>query len=130
MSGDPVVPRLAVCVTCRAGREPQEDEPRPGRALYEALAARAAAPGGPDVELVAVECLSLCDRGCAAAISGGGKWSYLLGRLDPDKADDLLSYAQAYAASKTGLVLPSRRAASLADMVQGRMPPAVWPPEP
>ena len=53
-----------------------------------------------------------------------GKWSYLLGGLDAAMADDLMTYAAAYAASRTGLVLPSRRPASLATMVKGRMPPA------
>ncbi len=123
MSDTPPRPRLAVCVTCRAGEEPSEDIPRPGRRLFDALyAATAAAPDAP-CELLPVECLSLCDRGCAAAVSLEGKWSYLLGRLDAGMAHDLLAYVRAYAASKTGLVLPSKRAASLAEMVQGRMPP-------
>jgi predicted metal-binding protein len=115
-------PRLAVCVTCKAGTEIDDDSPRPGRRLYDALAARC---GGEDaaVELMPVECLSLCDFGCSAAISLAGKWSYLLGDLDEAMADDLLTYARAYAISRTGLVLPSRRPASLAAMVKGRMPP-------
>ena len=113
-----VRPRLAVCVTCRAGVE-DETAVRPGRTLFEALAARC----GDDVELMPVECLSLCERGCSAAISAAGKWSYLLGELDEAKADDLLAYARAYAVSRTGLVLPSKRPASLVSMVKGRMPP-------
>ncbi len=78
-----------------------------------------------DVEILPVECLSVCDRGCSAAISVAGKWSYLLGGLDAGMADDLLAYARAYAGSRTGLVLPSRRPASLATMVLGRIPPTV-----
>ena len=113
-------PRLAVCVTCRAGREIDDLRPRPGRVLYEALAARAAG----EAELMEVECLSVCDRGCSVAISVAGKWSYLLGGLEAGMADDLLTYARAYGVSKTGLVLPSKRPASLATMVLGRMPPS------
>ncbi|MBV9511874.1 MAG: DUF1636 domain-containing protein [Caulobacteraceae bacterium] len=115
-------PRLAVCVTCKAGQEPAEGELRPGRRLFDALAERCSDADAP-VELMAVECLSLCERGCSAAVSLAGKWSYLLGGLDAGKADDLLTYARAYAASKTGLVLPSKRPASLAAMVMGRIPP-------
>ena len=74
------------------------------------------------VELREVVCLSSCDQGCAAAISAPGKWTYLLGRLDPALAPDLLAYATAYAASRTGTVLPSKRPASLARMVLGRVP--------
>ena len=115
-------PRLAVCVTCKAGLEIEGDEPRPGRLFYEALLARCAGQD-PAVDLMPVECLSLCERGCSAAISVAGKWSYLLGGLDQSLADDLLAYARAYAISKTGLVLPSKRPASLANMVMARMPP-------
>jgi predicted metal-binding protein len=74
------------------------------------------------VDLQAVKCLSACDHGCAAAIAMPGKWRYLLGRLDPSLAGDLLDYAAVYAAHPTGTVLPSKRAASLAHMVLGRMP--------
>jgi predicted metal-binding protein len=115
-------PRLAVCVTCKAGVEIDDDGPRPGRRLYDALATRCGDDGAA-VELMPVECLSLCDFGCSAAISVAGKWSYLLGDLDESMAEDLLTYARAYAISKTGLVLPSRRPAALATMVKGRMPP-------
>jgi predicted metal-binding protein len=111
-----------VCVTCKAGAEIESDEIRPGRKLHDALAERCLGEDAP-VDLLAVECLSLCDHGCSAAISVAGKWSYLLGGLDEAMADDLLTYARAYAVSKTGLVLPSKRPAALATMVMGRMPP-------
>jgi predicted metal-binding protein len=74
------------------------------------------------VELREVSCLSLCEHGCAAAIAMPGKWRYLLGRLRPELAGDLLQYARLYAAHPTGTVLPSKRAASLARMVMGRVP--------
>ena len=119
-------PRLAVCVTCRAGREIDDDAPRPGRILFETLSALCAGADAP-VDLLPVECLSLCDDGCSAAISIQGKWSYLLGELDAALAGDILTYARAYGTSKTGLVLPSRRPASLATMVKGRMPPVDAP---
>jgi predicted metal-binding protein len=81
----------------------------------------------PNMRLRGVKCLSSCDHGCAAAISAPGKWTYLLGRLDPSLAADLLTYAEAYARSPTGTVLPSRRPASLARMVLGRMPDLTEP---
>jgi len=100
----------------------EDEAPRPGRLLFEALSARCEGDD-PAADLLPVECLSLCDQGCSAAISVAGKWSYLLGGLDQTMADDLLTYARAYAVSKTGLVLPSKRPTSLANMVMGRMPP-------
>jgi predicted metal-binding protein len=123
-SPDPIAPRprLAVCVTCKAGLEIEGDTPRPGRLFYDALVERCA-DAEVTVDLMPVECLSLCDHGCSAAISVPGKWSYLLGGLDAAIVDDVLTYARAYANSKTGLVLPSKRPASLANMVMARMPP-------
>lgn len=118
---DPLVPVLHVCVTCRAGSPPTDGEATPGRRMYDAVAALLDA-GAPAVRLREVACLSSCDAGCAAAISAPGKWSYLLGRLDAGLAADVLAYAETYARSKTGTVLPSRRPASLARMVLGRMP--------
>ena len=92
-----------------------------GRVLHDAIAALIQS-GEPTVQLREVICLSSCDNGCAAAISAPGKWSYLLGRLHPGLAADLLAYAETYGQSKTGTVLPSRRPASLARVVLGRMP--------
>jgi predicted metal-binding protein len=113
------IPTLYVCVTCRAGLPLPEDGVPPGQYMHDAIAAHGNAGL---VALQAVKCLSSCDHGCAAAIAMPGKWRYLLGRLDPSLAGDLLDYAATYAAHPTGTVLPSKRAASLAHMVLGRMP--------
>jgi predicted metal-binding protein len=116
-------PRLILCTTCRAGQIPAEGETAPGALLCAAvrglIAARATEPL---VELCEVACLANCDRGCCAAITMPGKWTYLLGRLNAGLAGDLLAYAACYAESSTGTVLPSRRPASLRDMIIGRVP--------
>ncbi len=114
-----MTPVLHVCITCRAGLPLAEGETPPGRRMHEALAAH---PDAEAVVLREVSCLSVCDSGCAAAIAMPGKWSYLLGGLAPALAGDLLAYARLYAAHPTGTVLPSKRAASLARMVMGRLP--------
>jgi len=113
------IPTLHVCVTCRAGRPLPDDAIPPGRFMHDAIAAH---PHAGRVALREVTCLSSCDNGCAAAIEMPGKWRYLLGRLDPSLAGDLLDYAATYAAHPTGTVLPSKRPASLAAMILGRMP--------
>jgi predicted metal-binding protein len=112
-------PTLHVCTTCRAGLPLPDGETPMGRFLHSAVAAH---PAASAVDLREVTCLSLCDNGCAAAISEPGKWSYLLGRLSPALAGDLLDYAASYARSATGTVMPSRRAPSLARMILGRVP--------
>jgi len=116
-----LVPTLHVCTTCRAGQVLADGDPRPGQIMLNAVAALLD-PQAPAVDLKEVVCLSSCDHGCAAAISAPGKWTYLLGRLEPGMAPDLLRYAETYARSATGTVLPSRRPASLARVVLGRMP--------
>jgi len=116
----PEKPTLHVCVTCRAGKPLEEGQVPPGRYLFDAVAV--ALGDDPVVELREVVCLSSCDAGCAAAISQPGKWTYLLGRLDPPLVPDLLTYAASYAAHRTGTVLPSKRPPSLARMILGRMP--------
>ncbi len=116
---------LHVCVTCRAGTEKLPGVPVPGQVLHDRagrLLAEAAVPG---LRLQAVECLAVCRDGCAASIAMPGKWSYLLGRLSPEKVADLLDFAALYRASKTGTVMPSRRAASLGDAILGRVPSMV-----
>ena len=113
---------LHVCVTCRAGRPLPEDGTPPGAHLFAAIAGLLEGSEAPPVELRDVACLASCERGCAAAISMPGKWSYLLGGLSIAKAGDLLAYASAYRDSKTGTIMPSRRPASLADMILARFP--------
>ena len=116
---------LHVCTTCRAGQPPADAVDPPGAALHRRLRALLAERPAAPVRLLEAKCLSNCDNGCAAAIAMPGKWSYLLGGLDLDRAADLLEYAAIYAASQTGAVLPSKRPASLARMVHGRIPALV-----
>ena len=113
---------LHVCITCRAGTEPLPGVPVPGAVLHDVAGRLLAERDGSGLRLLGVECLAVCRDGCAASISMPGKWSYLLGRLTPDKAADLLTFAASYRGSRTGTVMPSRRPASLADMVLGRVP--------
>lgn len=113
---------LHVCTTCRAGVEPAADRPLPGTMLHERLETLLAGRPDAPVRLLEAKCLSNCAQGCSAAIAMPGKWSYLLGGLDLDVAADLLDYAATYAASASGVVMPSKRPASLAAMVHGRIP--------
>jgi predicted metal-binding protein len=116
-------PRLIICTTCRAGRALAAAEATPGAQLYselDRLLTRAA--GRAPIELREIACLANCARGCSGAIAMPGKWTYLLGFLSVENAADLLTYGAAYASSSNGTVLPSRRPASLRDVVIGRVP--------
>ena len=113
---------LTICTTCRMGTAKRDGVPAPGQVLHDRVSALLAQADAAPLRLQGVECLAVCNDGCAAAIAGPGKWSYLLGRLTPDKAGDLLAFAASYGASRTGTVMSSRRPASLADMILGRIP--------
>ena len=113
---------LTVCTTCRMGSPYRDGVPVPGQVLHDRLSALLSQADDTRLRLQGVECLAVCNDGCAAAIAGPGRWSYLLGRLTPDKAADLLTFAETYRLSRTGTVMPSRRPSSLADMILGRVP--------
>ena len=121
--------RLMVCTTCRAGRVLAEAETPPGMELYDALAGLLAAGHDAPIVLEEVACLACCERGCAIAIAMPGKWTYLIGKLTPGHAADVLAYAAAYVASRAGAVLPSRRPESLREAVLARIPDLA-PPTP
>jgi predicted metal-binding protein len=109
---------LHICTTCRAGLPLAEGETAPGQHLFNTVMSHATGA----LKVLPVKCLSSCDHGCAAAISAPGKWTYLLGGLTPALVPDLLAYAATYAQHPTGTVLPSKRPASLAKMILGRVP--------
>lgn len=111
-------PRLLVCITCAGGAAREEGVSPPGRLLLDRVAANAPFA----LQVSGVKCLSACKRGCAAALMQPGKWSYLLGGMQPEHAADLLAYAQAYGASDTGAVPRASRPEALQGSVLGRVP--------
>jgi predicted metal-binding protein len=121
-------PQLFVCVSCwrggiaRSGDAAQTD----GRRLYDALQSLAHARNeAAAIQILPMLCFANCERGCSVGIAARGKWSYLMGHLGPEHAADLLTYAETYAAAKTGVVLPSKRPASLEKTVIARFPAAL-----
>ena len=133
-------PVLHICLTCKvagpaapsapapaapasAANDPTGQESAAGTRLHDAVVHRLEAIGGPaPVRVNPVSCMSNCEQGCTAALSAPGKWSYIAGFLRPELADDLLDYAVTYASSKSGVVMPSKRAPSLRNVVVARLP--------
>ena len=112
---------ILVCVTCRAG---DEQGPRPGQLLFEALQARLAGADASHIALTPVECLSVCKRPCTLALAAPGKWTYVVGDLDRDaNLDDILEAATRFAATPDGLVPWRERPQSFRKGVISRTPP-------
>ena len=120
--------KLFVCITCRLFGETTEDrEARPGARLMEMLLQRLE-DGEPDIEIVPVECLSNCTRGCTVAVSGPGKWTYVIGALDPEQhADDLLRFARLHQAHADGLPVWRERPVHIRKNTIARVPPLPQP---
>lgn len=122
----PPQPTLFICISCGRGGEFQGEagSTPDGKRLYEALQSLLVDAGAarPPVKLCPAVCFANCERGCTAAIASPGKWSYMLGDLDVEHAADILVYADAYARSTSGVVLPSGRPASLQKSIVARFP--------
>ena len=119
---DPPPAELLVCVKCKAGRPVAEDEPTPGRRLFDALEA-AGAPQG--VTVTAVECLQNCDRGCTVALRGGpARWTYVYGDVDGAQgAETIREGAAAYRATLDGLIPWRARSQHFRKHCIARIPP-------
>jgi predicted metal-binding protein len=111
---------LYVCTTCKAGAPVSEGELPPGHHLHAALSAEARPEG---VRIVAVECLSACNTGCAVSLAKPGGWSYVYGRLTLDDVPAILEGAAKYAASADGIVPWRDRPAVFRKQSIARIPP-------
>lgn len=112
---------LFICVTCkRAG----DADARPGAALLEAVRARLADRPAGEIALRAVECLSVCKRPCTVALAGPGKWTYVIGDLDPAaNVNDVVEATMKFAATHDGLIAWRERPKSFRTGVISRAPP-------
>jgi predicted metal-binding protein len=122
---------IHICITCRNAGDPKDAGERPGARLYRALREAAARRGAP-VELVPVECLSVCKRPCTIGFSGAGKWTYVYGDFAPDEAsaEAILDAATLYAATPDGLIPWRQRPDALKKGVVARIPPLIPLPIP
>lgn len=114
---------IFVCVSCRRSLgDAEESFDQPGRDLADALRVRLGDRTG--VTVTPVDCLAVCKRPCTVALAGAGKWTYLIGDLDPDShAEEIVSAALSFAASENGIVAWRERPASFRKGVIARVPP-------
>ncbi len=114
-----------ICVTCRAGDTGEE---RPGRVLFDAVTSKLGSPADSDVTVTPVECLSVCKRPCTIALMASGKWTYVVGDLDPEvNVDDVISMTASYGLSDNGIVPWRERPQSFRKGIISRIPPLDFP---
>jgi predicted metal-binding protein len=118
---------LHVCITCKAGQAVPEGQVEPGARLHAALAAAAADAVTEGVSIQPVACLSACNTGCAVALSGPGRWSYVYGFMDESHAAEILRGAALYARAPDGIVVWRDRPAIFRKQSVARVPPQKGP---
>ena len=92
---------IFVCVTCRGA---DDAEARPGRDFYEALDERLKNGDTASVQVVPVECLSICKRPASVALAAPGKWTYVISGLEPEPhVEDIVTAAKLHAESENGV---------------------------
>ena len=115
---------MFVCISCKARDDsPAPEPPRPGLRLF-ATPSRSAAALGGEIAVIAAQCLANCTRACTVAVSGPGKWSYVVGALDPDRdAPDVIAFARLHHADAAGLPPWRERPEHVRRNTVARVPP-------
>ena len=79
---------------------------------------------GQNIIVEPIECLAVCKRPLTIALSGEGRFLYLIGDLDPAlHLDDVVSASRAYAATSNGIVPWRERPQTFRKGVVARVPP-------
>ena len=113
--------KVYVCITCKVAGEDTEE--RAGARLFRVLNEQNTLSDAP-IELVPVECLSVCKRPCTVSFAAPGKWTYVVGGLDPDQnVGDILQFAQLHRASADGLTVWRERPVHIRKNTIARVPP-------
>jgi len=118
---------IFICVSCTVEGARSD---QPGRDLFETVKGKLAARPECTAIVKAVDCLAVCKRPCTIALSGEGKWTYVVGDLGPEvNADDVIAAAEAYGATANGIIPWRERPQSFRKGVISRIPPLSFQPE-
>ena len=112
---------LFICVSCKSTTATSEP---PGRILFDAVTAVLGAQPGVGIGITPVECLGVCKRPCTVALAGRGKWTYVIGDLDPEThVGDVVAATLRYGATSNGIIPWRERPQSFRKGVVSRVPP-------
>ncbi|KAJ1979649.1 hypothetical protein H4R33_005671 [Dimargaris cristalligena] len=91
-----------------------------------AVSAAPTAPVPRRIKIMPVDCLSVCDRANAIALSAPGKYTYQFADLDhtdPEALHDIMQFAHDYIHSQDGYTKSKQRPTRLRKNVTARIPP-------
>ena len=73
-----------ICITCKSS---DADTVARGQLLFDAVTVRLSSHSAiwdAAIRLTPVKCLAVCKRPCTVALAGSGKWTSIVGDLDPE----------------------------------------------
>lgn len=115
---------VSVCITCKTA----DDGTVVGPDMFESV--KAAIGACDDVQVRAVQCLSVCKRPATVAVTSADGYTFLFGDLQAESGTAaLLSFVQSYRRSDYGLVPWRERAEVLRKGMVARVPPMRWSPD-
>ncbi len=116
-----------ICISCTVEGSRLE---KPGRDLFEAVSAAIDKTTDCGVAVKPVDCLAVCKRPCTVALSGEGKWTYVVGDLNADThTHDVVAAALSYGATANGIIPWRERPQCFRKGVISRVPPTLFRPE-
>lgn len=120
-----MVVQLQVCAPCTHPDREKRAPVKAGELFAARLAAEVAArPELAALRVVATPCIGNCAARCRVSFAGTGRWSWLIGGLDPDApADALLEFARHWLSAPDGFVGKEDRPEPLRPLLLGRVPP-------
>ncbi|QKP78854.1 DUF1636 domain-containing protein [Methyloligella sp. GL2] len=113
-----------VCTACRKVLKEEADFDDVGRRLLQALEQKLSDAGDSKVRVAGVDCLAVCTRPATLALTAKGRWTYVLGDLDPDaQLSEIVDGVLAYARSENGIIPWKERPKCFRKGVVARIPP-------
>lgn len=125
----PMIGQLQVCAPCTHPDREKRGPVKAGELFAARLAGEVAArPELAGLRVVATPCIGNCAARCRVSLAGAGRWSWLIGGLDPDApTGDLLDFAGHWLAAPDGFVGKDDRPKPLRPLLLGRVPPPELP---
>jgi predicted metal-binding protein len=119
-----------ICITCKSS---DADTVARGQLLFDAVTVRLSSHSAiwdAAIRLTPVKCLAVCKRPCTVALAGSGKWTSIVGDLDPEAhVEDVIAAALSHVAAEDGIIPWRLRPLSFRKGVVARIPPLGFRPE-